>query len=60
MMPITKNAGTKHTINIDVLAENVKLPFASFVDQKMVKEARRQEILKNTIHKEMVRVQKQY
>jgi len=28
----------KDTLNVDVIADSVKIPFASFVDQKMIKD----------------------
>ena len=45
---------------IDSAADSVRLPFASFVDQKMVKDVRRQEIINRSIQKEIDRVQRQY
>lgn len=31
----------KNKINIDTIAEGVQIPFASFIDQKMIKDNRR-------------------
>ena len=55
-----RKAGSKEPINIDVMAENVKLPFASFVDPKHVKTSRRVDIINRTLDKEIVSVQKRY
>ena len=54
------SASKEPPVNIDVLAENVKIPFASFVDQKMIKDGRRVEIINCNLDKEIVSIQKKY
>ena len=34
---IFKKSGSQRRLKVDTMAENIKIPFASFVDQKMVK-----------------------
>ena len=55
-----RKAGSREPINIDVLAENVKLPFASYVDPKSVQNSRRVGVINRTLDKEIDSVQKKY
>ena len=41
------------SINIDLLAEKVKLPFASAIDPDFVKQKRRKAIINNSIDREI-------
>ena len=49
-----RKEGAKEPINIDVMAENVKLPFASYYDPKHIKTSRRVEIINKTLDKQIV------
>ena len=57
---IFKKTKDKDTLNIDPLAEHIRIPFASFVDNKMIKEKRRNHIINNTIDQQILKAQKQY
>ena len=51
---------TKDKINIDSLAENVQIPFASFVDHKMIKDKRLVGIINKDIDTKIGAIQKRY
>lgn len=55
-----KKTRDKDTLNIDPIAEHIKIPFASFVDHKMIKEKRLNGIINKTIDSQIIAVQKQY
>ena len=48
-----RKPGSREPINIDIIAENVKLPFASYVDPKHVKTSRRVGIINRSLDKEI-------
>ena len=52
---IFKKTKDKDTLNIDPLAEHIRIPFASFVDNKMIKEKRRNHIINNTIDQQILK-----
>ena len=54
------NNSQERAVNIDVVAESVKLPFASFIDESMIKKERLKSRINTILDKDIAAAQKRY